>query len=66
MSHAKPYPTEYDKVPELNDSCQGCVGEHDGVVCFSLPTGCVRDKIIWVDAITPQQLYIAALEQDIG
>ena len=65
MSHAKPQPAEYEKAQET-DGCAGCVGEHSGSICYQLPTGCSHEQIIWVDARTPQQRYVAALEQDVG
>ena len=66
MSHANPQPAEYEKVHSEFNTCMGCVGEHDTAICYQLPTGCAKESIIWVDARTPQQCYVAALEQDIG
>lgn len=66
MSHANPQPAEYEKAHSKFNTCTGCVGEDDDLLCSQLPTGCVRESIIWVHAATPQQRYVAALEQDIG
>ena len=66
MSHANPQPAEYEKQHSPHNTCEGCVGEHDTAICYQLPTGCFYEQIIWGDARTPQQRYVAALEQDIG
>ena len=66
MSHTKLQPAEYEKAHSESNSCMGCLGEHDTDICSGLPTKCISESIIWVAARTPQQCYVAALEQDIG
>lgn len=57
----------YEKQRSPDDSCAGCVGEHDVKVCFRLPAGCSYEGVIWVyPTSTPLQQYHAALEQDVG
>ena len=66
MSHANPQPAEYEKAHSEFNTCMGCVGEHSTAICYQLPSNCFHEQIIWVNTRTPQQRYVAALEQDIG